>query len=728
MRTAEAAPAASAALAVGGDSAGIVAGGRPQGLLEGRLQGQEQGQQSRSQRQQKQQNGGQEQGRHSGVQTLERLQGQQHERQQQQQAQQEQQQAQQKHVIEWAADYLEGRRSKQQLQLPYVEDWDAYAAATEAAVGAMVEAFGVAAAAAQQEVDKPATVGESDGKRARAVAAAVQAGAAARLDSDPIFAAADAADRAGAANVLATAFLEKIVTAAKAAATSSRKNVNTSRKVVQANFYATALAAVESVLHTEAGLALVTAAMQTASVAGPAVAAVLTVGDEGAGTVAGGWPHGLLEGRWQGHDSPCLKEQVEGLLWAGLFSINNACDLLQRLSCIVGSATVAGCGLELGQRQCGYPTGDKVLLAAIRKAEEGLAGQSQLPPSAAAGGVPAAVAAGGIPAAAAGGRDQAAGCKPAGGDEAGGADAKTVAAAKAAEWADKVAAAACASAGRKTRLGAAAEGAGTCLSLMGYHATIAGLRQVASYAETIQETLQEGGCFRVMRSSDSCIPYYSLLEQQGPCFTLQAASHVAMVRRLDWDSRWVELCSDPTSWPTREPISAGLGRQQGSKVGDKSMGFLELLSSSGDVLHDVVMRLPQQLLVEGSVLGEVQRKVMGWRGIDLAGRTCGGGLSTEQHQQQGGGGNGGIEESYRDFAGLFLMLQSCLWGMPVISCCNNLSCRRIGGISELGQVYGSIVGGGFCQGCKVACYCSAQCQRRAAPFHKHACKPCESKQ
>ena len=703
-------------------------------------EGEEQQQWSGNQRHEQQRSGREEQGRESGSQQEQSGQLEQGERsgsqRQEQQRQEQAQQQLQQQMVKLATGYLEHLRSQKQQQhfqtpmqqLSDVEEWDGYSAAAQPAVEVIVDAFTVAAATAEQGMNEAAKVGEPDKLWGSGVSAAVRAAAAAHLDSAPSLAAVDAADKAGVANVITLAIMEHVLMAMQAAIAAGK-----GKKTLKLDFGGEVLASmVESVSATKAGLAVMIAALGAAApaAAAAAVAAMTNVGSNSAGTVAeaGVLPGELLEGRSQGHDSACLKEQVEGLVWAGLFSINSACALLQRLSCALAEAIAVGCGLTLGQRQltARYPTADKVLLAAIRKAEEALAGQSQLPSSAAA----AAAAGGGMLAAAAAAEEkvQAAGSESAAAAGAGGgADAGTVAA----EGADKLAAAegtSCVSAGKEIQLGAAAEGSSTSVSPMSYHATIAGLREVASYAKILQETLQEGGCFRLMNSSDVSTLYYSLLEQQGPWFILEAASHVALVRRLDWESRWVEQCSNSTSEATRELISAGLGGQQGSKVGDKGMGLQQLTSSAGDVLHDVVLKLPQQLLVEGSVLGEVRRKVMGWRGTDVAGRAAGGRLGTEHQQQQVVGGKGGVEESYREFAGLFLVLQSCLWGVPVSFCCNNVGCRRVGGISELAQVHGSTGGGGFCQACKLTCYCTAECHRAAAPFHRHACKPCESKQ
>ena len=347
-------------------------------------------------------------------------------------------------MVELTTKYLERRRSQQQqqhfqtamqeVQLPDVDECDASSAAAKGAVRVMFGAFGVAATAVE---NIPAKVGETNGERVLAIATAARAAAAEYLDSAPLLAAANAADKARTAEAITAAVLEQVVMASIPATTSSRKSkkasrkkAKASRKNMEADVRASAFAAAQSVVTSEAGRALVAAAMQTAVAPGPTAAAVVTMWGKSAGTAAEaeGLPEGLLEGRSQGHDSPCLKEQVEGLLWAGLFSINSACDLLQRLSCTVGSATAVGCGLDLGQRQRRHATADKVLLAAIRKAEEALAEQSQPPPSAAA-----AAAGGGMIAAAAAEDEkvQAAGGESAAGAGAG-ARAGTVAAAKAA--------------------------------------------------------------------------------------------------------------------------------------------------------------------------------------------------------------------------------------------------------------------------------------------------------
>ena len=541
-------------------------------------------------------------------------------------------------------------------------------AAAQVAVGAVVvKAIRAVAEAGFQARDT------YQGKPSRdllaAVAAAATDAAAAELEAAPALAAVDTALKDHMLQAIISGTKDWIVAWKAARAKPSSEQVKAIRAIAKA--------AADRVILSEAGIALVEAVANAAA----------------DGESAQQQQDGKDEGRSQGHGIPCLKEQVEGLLWAGLFSINSACDLLQRLSCMVAMA--AGGGIDLGQQQCTARHGSayQMLLAAISKAEEAWATQSL---AAAAGGSEGVRSSTGDSEHAAGGLRAAAACGVAGGEF-----------------------------GLGT--GAACSGSSSASSLVTSNA----LQEVEGHAEAFIELLQEQVCFTLVNDrSNTPIVQYSLLEQQGPRFMLQAASHVAMVRQLDWESTWVEQCGcissssarsrgGPASVRHQEPdgLYQGSSCEVGKPAADGGrMDLFVLLAAAGDMLHDVVQKLPQQLLVEASVLGEVQRKVVGWRGIEVAGRTAGD-IRTEQQQQQVAAG----EDYYRGFVELFLVVQSCLWGIPVGFCCNNVGCRTVKGMSELAQVYGEESAGGFCQGCKVACYCSAECQHSAWPFHRHAC-------
>jgi hypothetical protein len=270
-----------------------------------------------------------------------------------------------------------------------------------------------------------------------------------------------------------------------------------------------------------------------------------------------------------------------------------------------------------------------------------------------------------------------------------------------------------------------------------YADTLAVLKYVQRLAGSIQECCEnEKDCKELIRSSRTPRGlYYSLLEQQGPWFMLQAACHEVVVRRLDWAGWWVDQCCSnsrsggssllqPVRKAGRDPSS----ETSSSAVGvDDGAGMLGMLSAAGDLLHEVVAGLPEQLLVEGGALKEVQQKVLGYR----AGRACltsicegmGGQQQSEQQEEETVTWLG--QQRYEGFVRLFLLVQSCLRGVPVGLCCNNVACQRVVRNSELGQILAG-EHSGVCRGCQAACYCSAKCQAEAWPLHREACRALRS--
>ena len=356
----------------------------------------------------------------------------------------------------------------------------------------------------------------------------------------------------------------------------------------------------------------------------------------------------------QGDSSiPCLKEQVEGLLWAGLFSMNSACDLLQWLS--YNLARAVGHGLDVGQGECqtSFKSADEVLLAAEKAADRGSPAAAAAARRSAAGATVESIVATTMPGAATGvaaARKSVVAAAAAAGAAGGGAgavlcEAVVGAAAEEGEQAglnaliDHVSAAATAAAAKDREIRrpiAAAGGArggisgstaaaapASCTAAdagaqsLSHSATMRALERINSHADTLQKMLQKDGCSGRIIDRGTYLLYSSLLEQQGPWFMLQAAFYGEMVERLNWESCWVGKCSDRgrglVDVAQQLGVEGSATDGQGCEVGE-STDLLELISSAGDMLHDVVLKLPQQLLVEGSVLGEVRRKGDGVEG------------------------------------------------------------------------------------------------------------------
>ena len=281
----------------------------------------EKGEGSGAQQQEQQQSGQREQGEGSGNLSLEEQQG------QDQKTQQQVLQKFQQLVVALAIEYLEHGRFKTQQQqqrfqtpmqgaeLSNMDEWDAYRAAAQPVVQVMVEAFAAATRAVEQQNGKFGKGRGSKGLWATAVSTEARAAAAAHLDSAPVFSAVDAAEKSCAANVIAVAILDQISMALQAAEASGKKTV-------KVDFGGEVLASLlESVLTTEAGIGIVTAAMRTAPKAS-VKAAVLTVGHDSAGIAAAaggqpqalleGWPHGQEQGQGPGGQQQHSSGQEQG--------------------------------------------------------------------------------------------------------------------------------------------------------------------------------------------------------------------------------------------------------------------------------------------------------------------------------------------------------------------------------------------------------------------------------
>jgi hypothetical protein len=456
-----------------------------------------------------------------------------------------------------------------------------------------------------------------------------------------------------------------------------------------------------------------------------------------------------------GSSLPCWKEQVEGLLWAGLYSLKCACDLLQRLSFTMAEAAMFAadnCSEGMKEKQhriwkC-LETG-QMLLAAVQEEEAMWAGQSVSAATAGAAGKANLAGQSASVSAATAARAGAAG-EAADVPDGGGTIAAEAAPAALAEGtrtmyvgpAQEVQKAAVAPLGTAEEAEVGAAAAAAAPGAGGWAQcdcsdTLAVLMTVKGLAACVQECCEsEEYCRELVWSARSPRGlYYSLLEQQGPWFMLQAACHEVIVRRLDWAGHWVDqCCSASNSSSGSTSVLQKAGRQLSSKASsaavgvDDGVGMLGLLSAAGDLLHEVVAGLPQQLLVEGGALKEVQQKVLGYRG-DGAGRACHDGRMSacmetgaeQQNEQQEEVPIWVGQRKYEQFVRLFLLVQSCLRSIPVGFCCNNVECESVSSKSELGQILDG-EHSGVCRGCQAACYCSAKCQAEAWPLHREACR------
>ena len=185
----------------------------------------------------------------------------------------------------------------------------------------------------------------------------------------------------------------------------------------------------------------------------------------------------------------------------------------------------------------------------------------------------------------------------------------------------------------------------------------------------------------VLAGSDDGRVYDSCMDQQGQLFLLEAACFEKIVLRLDEEGGW---------W------------HDGS-------GLLQLGREAKQALSRAVLRPASEQLSEGTSMAEVQELMVSLREAGRARRNRN--LDVQMAAQRNA--FGGICEA-------FVLVQSILWRLPVAFCCNNVRCTKVESTSELGSVIGR--NKGVCQRCKLACYCSRQCQEAAWPFHQQVCR------
>ena len=429
----------------------------------------------------------------------------------------------------------------------------------------------------------------------------------------------------------------------------------------------------------------------------------------------------------------CRQEQVEGLLWAGLLSVSTALGIVLKLAHVagVGAQQKAEVALVWGDDKLGDP-----LLAAIQAATtaaregaglnrgDGTGGCQQCTGAAAAAQIGPVTNA---PAAASGGRPSAAQAEgqlssmwsslsegPRGeytgqapGVTAGTAGAANhegpVAATSAAPAATPPAAPAAAAPLQAATASAAAPPA-VAASTAAPAATAAAsadpptppagrctchcvcpgcasMGQMRPAVMDLMEMVKAGGYAAAMDGGNDGSLYASCLYQEGQLFLLEAFCLASILCRLKWAGCWDDEA--------------------------KQCDIAQLNKLAGIALILAMKKLTPKQLADSTLLKEVQWQVLRMK---------------ETSRERSKAAKAGMESAAMtaNMCHLFVVAQSVLWRLPVAFCCNNVRCKKVGGISELGRVVGRNTA--VCQQCRAACYCSKRCQEEAWPFHQQVCK------
>ena len=166
-----------------------------------------------------------------------------------------------------------------------------------------------------------------------------------------------------------------------------------------------------------------------------------------------------------------------------------------------------------------------------------------------------------------------------------------------------------------------------------------------------------------------------------------------------------------------------LGGSVGGALADdlswiKPMAYGSLLESvDGHVPRDASLRATLQCvgrsLIDAAKAVLQHEELLGVKGSRLGAVCC---RIVNSLEAEGGS----RQNAYELFSQLSMLSEECLSSIAVGFCCNNVRCRNLNGVSEVGLVVkgGGGGGGGFCQRCRAACYCSRECQEEAWPLHK----------
>ena len=211
--------------------------------------------------------------------------------------------------------------------------------------------------------------------------------------------------------------------------------------------------------------------------------------------------------------------------------------------------------------------------------------------------------------------------------------------------------------------------------------TLAVLQEVPDIVESLLKRVGLAQLSSVSGGTDDGRMYDSCLDQQGELFLLEAACFEEIECSLDKESGWWHDAS----------------------------GLLQLRGEAARALFRAVQRPALKQMWEGTVISEVQELIVTLHEAGRARRNNNTGVQLAAQRN-----------AFGEICETFVVVQSILWRLPVAFCCgNNVRCKKVEGTSEVGSVVGRSKG--VCQRCRAACYCSRQCQEAAWPFHQQAC-------
>ena len=380
-----------------------------------------------------------------------------------------------------------------------------------------------------------------------------------------------------------------------------------------------------------------------------------------------------------------VREELQWLLWAGLHSLHSVCTDLQALTAPLVLDAIAGLSVTAELCHLEQRTLDPLMVVA---------------------GVGVGAAAAGAGAGAAGAEAAAAAAVVGSGAAAAAAGVGTGAAGAGAGAAARVGSGA-AAAGVGSGAAAAGVGSGAAAAGVGTGAALAAgpgkaLIDGGNLATAVDKALGEAGSMAAITLQVIGLAAANLgasFDEHGSNQRLSEASaqHARIV-----EGSVAGALADDLSWIKPMAYGSCLECVDGQVPREASLREgLQCVAMSLIHAAKAVLQCEELLGVKGTQLGAVCCKIVD--GLDAEG--------------------GSRYISYELFDQLSMLAEECLSRMAVGFCCNNMRCRNLSGVSEVGLVVkGGGGGGGFCQRCKAACYCSRECQEEAWPLHKQWCK------